>query len=108
MILIVLKAQIRPEKRTEWLAGIERYTRQVRSEPGNVSFDYYQNAGDENEFVLVEVFADSAAGDAHVATQHAQDFFPFMSTVVAEKPRINYQNLDGDAWSEMAEVTPVD
>lgn len=31
-----------------------------------------------------------------------------MATVVAEKPRINYQNLDGDAWSEMAEVTPVD
>jgi quinol monooxygenase YgiN len=108
MILIVLKAQIRPEKRAEWLAGIERYTAQVRSEPGNVSFDYYRNGGDENEFVLVEVFADSAAGDAHVATAHAQEFFPFMSTVVAARPEINYQNLDGAAWSEMAEVTPVD
>ncbi|WP_116199991.1 putative quinol monooxygenase [Amycolatopsis circi] len=108
MILIVLKAQIRPDKRAEWLEGIERYTANVRSEPGNVSFDYYQNGGNENEFVLVEVFADSAAGDAHVATEHAQDFFPFMSTVVAEKPQINYQNLDGAAWSEMAEVTPVD
>ncbi|MBN9742369.1 antibiotic biosynthesis monooxygenase [Amycolatopsis sp. A1MSW2902] len=108
MILIVLKAQIRPEKRAEWLEGIERYTANVRSEPGNVSFDYYQNGGDENEFVMVEVFADSAAGDAHVATKHAQEFFPFMSTVVAKKPEINYQNLDGAAWSEMAEVTPVD
>ena len=108
MILIVLKAQIRPEKRAEWLAGIEQYTAAVRREPGNVSFDYYQNGGDENAFVLVEVFADSAAGDAHVATEHAQNFFPFMSTVVAEKPQINYQNIDGPAWSEMAEVTPVD
>jgi hypothetical protein len=26
--------------------------------------------------------------------------------MVSERPRINYQDLDGEAWSEMAEVTP--
>jgi hypothetical protein len=26
--------------------------------------------------------------------------------MVAERPRINYQDLDGEAWTEMAEVTP--
>jgi quinol monooxygenase YgiN len=106
VILIVLKAQIRPEKRDEWLAGIRQYTADVRSEPGNVSFDYYENGQDPNEFVIVEVFADAAAGSAHVATEHAQGFFPFMAKVVAAKPQINYQDLDGAAWAEMAEVTP--
>jgi quinol monooxygenase YgiN len=71
-----------------------------------VSFDYYENAEQRGEFVLVETFRDGDAGAAHVATEHAQKFFPFMATVVSERPKINYQDLDGDAWNEMAEVTP--
>ncbi len=106
MILIVLKAQIRPEKRDEWLAGIEQYTADVRSEPGNVSFDYYENAQVPNEFAMIETFADGDAGSAHVATDHAKKFFEFMPRMITERPRINYQDLDGEAWSEMAEVTP--
>ena len=106
MILIVLKANIRPEKRDEWLTGIKDYTANVRQEPGNISFDYHENLEKPNEFVIVEVFADSAAGEAHVGYDHVKEFFPFMSTVVAERPRINYQDIDGDAWNEMAEVTP--
>ena len=104
MILIVLKAQIRPDKRDEWLSGISEYKKNVNSEPGNISFDYHENVEKENEFVIVEVFRD--AGTAHVNTDHAQTFFPFMSTVVSEKPKINYQDIDGDVWNEMAEVTP--
>lgn len=106
MILIVLKAQIRPEKREEWLAGIRQYTAAVRSEPGNVSFDYYENSEIANEFAIVETFADSDAGSAHVATEHAQTFFALMPKLITQKPLINYQDLDGDAWSQMAEVSP--
>ena len=106
MILIVLKAQIRPDKRDEWLSGISEYKKNVNSEPGNISFDYHENFEKENEFVIVEVFRDGKAGEDHVGTDHAQNFFPFMSTVVSEKPKINHQNIDGDAWNEMAEVSP--
>jgi quinol monooxygenase YgiN len=106
VILIVLKASIKPDKREEWLKGITSYTAAVRSEPGNVSFDFYENAQDSNEFVIVETFRDGDAGGAHVATEHAQNFFPWMGGVVTRKPYINYQDLDGDAWNEMAEVEP--
>jgi quinol monooxygenase YgiN len=106
MILIVLKAQIRPEKRDEWLAGIKQYTADVRQEPGNVSFDYYENGDKPNEFAIVETFADSDAGSAHVATEHAARFFAWMPAMITETPRINYQNIDGEAWGEMAEVRP--
>ena len=106
MILIVLKAQIRPEKRDEWLAGIKQYTADVRREPGNVSFDYYENGDKPNEFAMVETFADSDAGSAHVATEHATKFFAWMPGMITATPQINYQNIDGEAWSEMAEVRP--
>lgn len=108
MILIVLKIKIRPEKRDEWLPAIEQYTADVRSEPGNVSFDYYEKADDPNEFAIVEVFADGDAGSAHVSTQHAKDFFGVMPKLVGERPKINYQDLDGEAFGDMAEVTPED
>jgi len=106
MILIILKAKIRPEKRDEWLAGIKQYTADVRSEPGNVSFDYFENGLDPDEFAMIETFEDGDAGAAHVATKHASDFFAWMPAYVSERPKINYQDLDGEAWSEMAEVTP--
>lgn len=106
MILIVLKAQIRPEKRDEWLAGIKQYTTDVRQEPGNISFDYYENGENPDEFAIIEVFADSDAGSAHVATEHARKFFDWMPAMISARPQINYQDLDGAAWSEMAEVTP--
>lgn len=106
MILIVLKARIRPERRDEWLAGITQYTADVRQEPGNVSFDFYENGEQPNEFAIIETFADSDAGAAHVATEHAAKFFAWMPAMISERPQINYQDLDGPAWSEMAEVTP--
>jgi quinol monooxygenase YgiN len=106
MILIVVKSQIRPEKRDEWLAGVKQYTADVRQEPGNISFDFYENGENPNEFVIVEVFTDSDAGAAHVATEHVKNFFQLMPKMVSEKPLVNYQDLDGDAWSEMAEVSP--
>ena len=40
-----------------------------------------------------------------MATDHAQAFFPFFSSVVADTPKIVYQELEG-GWSEMAEVQP--
>jgi quinol monooxygenase YgiN len=106
VILIVLKVKIKPVKRDEWIAGIRKYTDDVRAEPGNISFDYYEKADDPDEFAIIETFADGAAGAAHVATEHATNFFAWMPAMITERPRINYQDLDGEAWSEMAEVTP--
>jgi quinol monooxygenase YgiN len=106
VILIVLKVKIRPEKRDEWLAGVKQYTADVRQEPGNVSFDYYPNGDDPNEFAIIETFADGDAGAAHVATAHATNFFAWMPAMITEKPKINYQDIDGNAWNEMAEVSP--
>ncbi|MCA1846043.1 MAG: antibiotic biosynthesis monooxygenase, partial [Actinobacteria bacterium] len=68
MILIVLKIQIRPDRRDVWFERIAKYTAAVRDEPGNLSFDVYESLDAPNEFSIVEGFASKEAGDAHVHT----------------------------------------
>ena len=57
MILIVLKIQIRRDRRDVWLERIGKYTAAVREEPGCLSFDVYESVDSPNEFSIVEGFA---------------------------------------------------
>lgn len=105
MIFIVLKVDIRSDKRDDWLAGIARYTADVRQEPGSIAFDCFESLDTPNQFSIIEWFADSDAGAAHVATDHAKAFFAWFPSVIMATPKIVYQELEG-GWSEMAEVKP--
>ncbi|AEA27150.1 putative quinol monooxygenase [Pseudonocardia benzenivorans] len=106
MIFIALKAKIRPEKRDEWLAGIKQYTADVNAEPGCISFEYFESTEHPNQFAIIESFVDSDAGSAHVGMDHVKKFFEWMPYMVAERPKIIYQELEG--WNDMAEVTPAE
>jgi quinol monooxygenase YgiN len=102
VILIVLKVQIRPDRRDVWLERIAKYTAAVREEPGNLSFDVYESLDAPNEFGIVEGFASKEAGDAHVQTDHFKDFLVWFPTVIGAAPQIiNTQVPDG--WSRMSE-----
>src|SRR5258708_5975143 len=94
----------RPEKRDDFLAGSTRYCAHVRAEPGNVRFTCSEDVEESNRFVVVANYADQAAGEAHVASEHAQWFFGWLPSVVSRVPTIVYQELPGAGWSEMSEV----
>jgi quinol monooxygenase YgiN len=102
MILIVLKIQIRPDRRDVWLERIARYTKAVREEPGNPSFDCYESLDAPGEFAIVEGFASKEAGDAHVQTDHFKDFLVWFPTVIGAAPQIINTEVP-DGWSRMNE-----
>jgi quinol monooxygenase YgiN len=104
VIFIVIRIDVRAEKRDDFLAGITRYCAQVRAEPGNRHFSCYEDVEENNRFVVVANYADQAAGEAHVASEHAQWFFGWLPSVVSRVPSIVYQELPGAGWSEMSEV----
>ena len=54
--------------------------------------------------MVVANYADQAAGEAHVASEHAQWFFGWLPSVVAKVPKIVYQDLGDAGWNEMGEV----
>ena len=105
MIFIVISIEVRADERDEFLAGVTRYSAQVREEPGNLHFTCYESVEGRNEFVVLANYADQAAGEAHVASEHAQWFFGWLPSVVASVPTIVYQELPaGVGWTEMGEV----
>ena len=108
MIFIVIRIDVRPEKRADFLEGIRRYSARVREEPGNLHFTAYESVegdGNSTEYVVLANYKDQAAGEAHVNSEHARWFFGWLPSVVARVPRIVYQELPpGVDWAEMGEV----
>ncbi|MFY0512321.1 putative quinol monooxygenase [Streptomyces anulatus] len=104
MIFIAVKfTALDPE---EWLTRLDGFTVATRSEPGNLFFDWSRSVENPNQFVLLEAFADAAAGEAHVNSDHFKAAIATMSELVAEVPEIINVEAEGTGWSRMAEVTP--
>jgi quinol monooxygenase YgiN len=103
MILIVLKFDISPDRREDWLAGIKRYTDAVREEEGNLSFDCLESVDSPNHFAIVEGFASKEAGEAHVQADHFKEFIAWFPGVLAGAPKIVNTEIDGE-WNVMAEL----
>ncbi|MFG3409340.1 putative quinol monooxygenase [Streptomyces sp. NPDC048142] len=89
-----------------WLTRLDAFTVATRNEPGNLFFDWSRSVENPSEFVLLEAFADAAAGEAHVNSDHFKAAIETMSELVAEVPEIINVEVEGTGWSRMAEVTP--
>jgi quinol monooxygenase YgiN len=106
MILIVVKNPVRPEFADQWESLVADFTRATRAEPGNVSFNWYRSEEDPNEWLLVEVFTDTAAGQAHVQSAHFQAAMAALPDWLAAIPSIIHVDTPFDGWAQMAEITP--
>lgn len=106
MIFITVKWTIRPERSHEWLSLVDEFTRSTRAEQGNLFFEWYRSVDDPDVFLLVEAFADGAAGGVHVQSDHFKAAMAWMPEVVASTPEIVNFEIPQQGWSQMAEVQP--
>ena len=71
MFSLVVQMEVRPGRREEFLAGMAANAESsVRDEPGCLRFDVCSVAADEDRFVLYELYADTDAFAAHMASPH--------------------------------------
>jgi autoinducer 2-degrading protein len=64
---------VKPERRKQFLSTIQDTARRsVQEETGCVRFDIFQDKGQENRYLLYEVYVDEAAFEVHLATPHAR------------------------------------
>jgi quinol monooxygenase YgiN len=106
MIFIVVKFPVRPEKADQWIALVDDFTSATRAEPGNLFFEWSRSVDDPNVFVLVEGFADQAAGLAHVNSQHFKAAMSALPDAITDTPEIINVEVPGSAWSRMGELRP--
>ena len=91
MFSMVVSMEVRPESREEFLAGMTANAEaSVRDEPGCLRFDICSVDGDENRFLLYELYEDAEAFAAHKQAPHFLDW-----RQVAERVLVSQQNTPG-------------
>jgi quinol monooxygenase YgiN len=91
MFSLVVQIEVRPGRREEFLVGMTANAEaSVRDEPGCLRFDICSVDGDENRFVLYELYTDADAFAAHKAAPH----FALWRTV-AEQVLVGQVNTPG-------------
>lgn len=109
MIVITAKFQVRHESVASWPTITEAFTAGTRAEPGCLWFEWSHSLADPHEFVLIEAFADEAAGAAHVASDHFRAAQKELPPHLRWTPSIIHFNDPGiTGWSELGELAVVD
>ena len=75
MFSLMVQLEVRPEDRDEFLAAIRTNAEaSVRDEPGCHRFDVSAVEGDDNRFVLYELYDDAEAFEGHKRAPHFADW----------------------------------
>ena len=91
MFSLVVQMEVRPGRREEFLAGMTANAEAaVRDEPGCLRFDICSVEGEENRFLLYELYTDAAAFAAHKASPHFAQW-----RTVAEQVVVHQLNTPG-------------
>jgi quinol monooxygenase YgiN len=106
MIFIVVKFTIRADRSNEWLSLVDEFTQATRQEPGNLFFEWSRSVEDPHQFVLVEAFESSQAGEVHVNSEHFTTAMAWMPDVIADTPEIVNVEVPQDGWGQMGELSP--
>ena len=92
MFSLVVQMEVRPGRREEFLAGMAANAEaSVRDEPGCLRFDVCAVEGDENRFVLYELYTDADAFAAHKAAPYFARW-----RAIAEQVLVGQVNTPGE------------
>ena len=86
MYSLLVQMEVRPGRREEFLAGMAANAESsVRDEPGCLRFDVCSVDGDEDRFLLYELYTDAEAFAAHKASPHFARWRTVAEQVVAHQ-----------------------
>ena len=86
MFSLMVQMEVRPGRREHFLAGMAANAQaSVRDEPGCLRFDVCAVDGDDNRFLLYELYTDAGAFAAHKASPHFARWRTVAEQVVASQ-----------------------
>ena len=78
---------VKPERREDFLAAMDKAMAESTKEPGIVSFAILVDRENSNRFTAVDVYADEAAYRAHLDARHTHWLVDALDGVLAGPPR---------------------
>jgi quinol monooxygenase YgiN len=104
MIFITARFPVKPEHADDWPEISRGFTEATRAEPGCLWFFWSRSLDDPTHYVLVEAFADDAAGGAHVGSAHFRQAQQDLPRYLSRTPDIVSTTVPGTGWSELGEL----
>ncbi len=90
MFSLMVQMEVRPGQREHFLAGMAANAEaSVANEPGCLRFDVCSVAGDDDRFVLYELYADADAFAAHKASPHFAQWREIAERVLVPGSQVN-------------------
>ena len=86
MLIIHVRAIIKPESREAFLAVARDVIAQTRREPGSLSYSCYEDIAEPNVFIFYEEWRMQADIDAHLAQPYTQALLAAAAQWVAAPP----------------------
>ncbi|WP_062232757.1 putative quinol monooxygenase [Fictibacillus sp. FJAT-27399] len=74
MIIIHAKNYVNASKEEEFVNEIQQLISASKAESGNISYDLFKDTAEEHAYMMVEVWQDLEAVDAHNKSEHFTSF----------------------------------
>ncbi|RFU60167.1 putative quinol monooxygenase [Bacillus sp. V59.32b] len=84
MIIIHAFLKVDPKRRNEFLEQAKQVTAPSQAETGNISYQFYEDPEQPNNFVFLEKWKDQTAIDEHEETSHYKNFANDVQRVLLE------------------------
>jgi quinol monooxygenase YgiN len=88
MYVIVGKITVKPEHKVELIRLARGLVQPSRSEPGCISYGFFEDQVEENHFLFFEEWTDRAAIDRHFNQPYVKDFVARLQALVIGSPVI--------------------
>ena len=85
---------VKPEKREEFIKLATEATKQTRNEPGNLSYNVYEENTYPNSFIFFEEWKSRRSLDKHLATPYAKSIVDKFSELVEGEPSLRIYYIE--------------
>ncbi len=93
MVVVVVRISSTPEKREELLRRVRGMVGPSRAEEGCLSYRFYEDIENENDFTFVEEWESREALDRHFQTPHFADFMQALPELIAGAPDLKIHEV---------------
>lgn len=97
MILVIARAQARPDQRDALVARLVAAARTARTEPGNTSYAFHADLEDPNSFVSVETWDSREDLDRHMGTPELAELLGALPPLVTGEASITVHEVSSSA-----------